>query len=106
MIVPENPPGAGTVLCEAAGAGLTVFVGAADVVVAFGVDAAVGTFLTAGKDPLKTPILCVEPICGGVIASTAPRLPKVPHNVIHIRFMRKVSLLSLRIGRETYHYFT
>jgi hypothetical protein len=88
-------------LCEAAGVGLTVFVGAAGDEGAFDVGTALGVFVVAGSGPIKASILCVEAICGGVIASTAPRLPKVPHNRIHIRFMRKVSLLTLRISRET-----
>ena len=55
MTVPENPPGAAAVLCEAAGAGLTVFVGAADDEVAFGVGATLGALVAAGKDPKKLP---------------------------------------------------
>jgi len=106
VTVPEKPPGAGATLFEAAGAGFTVFDGADDEEVAFGVGAALGAFVAAGMGPLRASILCVDVICGGVMARTAPRLPKVPHNVIHIRFMRKVSLVTLRIGRETSHYFT
>jgi hypothetical protein len=62
VTVPENPTVVGTVLCEAAGAGLTVFVGAADDEVAFGVGAALAAFVAAGKGPLNASILCVEVI--------------------------------------------
>jgi hypothetical protein len=58
VTVPEKPPGVGTVLCEGAGAGLTVFDGAADVAVAFGD----GAIVVAGSGPLKASILCVEVI--------------------------------------------
>ena len=88
MIVPENPFGAGTALCEAVGAGLTVFVGAADDAVAFGVGAALSAFVAAGSGPLKASILCVEVICGGVIARTAPRPPTVPLAIKRARLMR------------------
>ena len=88
MIVPENPPGAGTALCEAAGAGLIVFVGAADDEVAFDVGAALGAFDAAGSGPLKAAILCVEVIRGGVMARTAPRPPTVPPAIKSARLMR------------------